>query len=241
MHSLKMNNPSNRDNINSTLVDSYRVLCKGCTSILPLPLFLHPVDDSCYRVRMQCKRCINKSQKHWRTNRDDIKAARATRERNIERVTCVCGISINVRYRTKHCQSKRHLSVVAVLREHNALPSNAAASNTPAGAERKGQTLQEVEAFIAATEQRLATNDALRERRRSLSTPPEPSPLHRTTPAWIPPPFESWMKSTADSAATPRAELAQSSGENISHLQHGESENEPLDGTEEHAGRIEHG
>ncbi len=213
MHSLKMDNPSNRDNINSTLVDSYRVLCKGCTSILPLPLFLHPVDDSCYRVRMQCKRCINKSQKHWRTNRDDIKAARATRERNIERVTCVCGISINVRHRTKHCQSKRHLSVVAVLREHNALPSNAAASITPA-AERKDPTLQEeVEAFLAAMEQRQAADDAHHEGCRSLPIPPDSPTLQAATTALTAPQFDPLTAS----AANPHIELAQSSDEHTSH------------------------
>ena len=191
---------------------------------------------------MQCKRCINKSNEALaRPPRGHQGGAGHSQGVTPNGVTCVCGTSINVRHRTKHCLSKRHLSVVAVLREHNALPSNAAASITPAGAERKEQTLREVEAFIAATEQRLAANDALRERRRSLSTPPEPCPLHITTPAWIPPPLESWMVSTADSAATPRAELAQSSGENISHLQHGESKDEPLDGTKEHAERIEHG
>ena len=200
-----MNDLSNPDNVNSTPVDSCRVLCKGCKSILPLALFLHPVDESCHRLRMQCKRCLNKSNKHWRAHRDDIKAARTTRKTDAERITCVCGISINVRHRAKHCQTKRHLSVVTVLREHNALSSNAGASITPA-AERKDQTLQEeVEAFLAAIEQRQAADDALHERCRSLPIPPDSPTLQAATTALTAPRFDP----LADSAATPQTELAQ--------------------------------
>ena len=186
-----MNDLSNPDNVNSTPVDSCRVLCKGCKHILPLPLFLHPVDESCHRLRMQCKRCLNKSNKHWRVHRDDIKAARATRERDAERITCVCGTSINVRHRVKHCQTKRHLSVVAVLREHRALSPKASAFTIPASAsapspapatEPKGLSPQEeLHEVMAAIEQDLAAQQALRERRRSLLRSPGPLPTTTAT------------------------------------------------------------
>jgi hypothetical protein len=99
-----MRDQSTLDNVNSDSIDSYRVLCKECRATLPLHLFLHPVDPSCYRVRVQCKRCIEKSVKNWRAHREDIKAARATRERDRGRITCVCGTSINTRYRAQQLQ-----------------------------------------------------------------------------------------------------------------------------------------
>ena len=201
---------------------SYRVLCKGCKVTQPLEMFLHKIDPTCYRVNLQCKRCLNKSTKHWRAHREDIKAARATRERDCERITCVCGVSINARYRVQHCQSKRHLSVVAILRQQNALASNSSASivavSTPAAGHRKGQTLQEeVEACLAANEQQLAANDALRERRRSLPKSPESSTLHITTTALAAPPLDLWTMSDTDSAATPWTEPQQPSDEDTNH------------------------
>ena len=157
------------NNADSASVDSYRVLCKGCRTIQPLPLFLCPVDTSCYRVRMQCKRCIDKSVQYWRAHREDLKAARATRERDCERITCVCGTSITVRHRAKHCQSKRHLSVVAVLRQHNKLPPSISASiipTSPPAAERECYTLQdEFTEVLAIAEKSMATYEALREQR----------------------------------------------------------------------------
>jgi hypothetical protein len=178
--------PSTLDSRLATSIHSYRVLCKGCNATLPLPLFLHPIDASSYRVRVQCKRCVAKSAKHWRAHREDIKAARATRERDSERITCVCGTSINVRHRTKHCQSKRHLSVVAVLRQHNALSTHTSAciDTAPApAAEQEGCTPQEeFDEVIAAIEQELA-----RERRRSLPQLPHSSTvLVATTEATAP-------------------------------------------------------
>ena len=119
--------------------------------------------------------------KHWRAHREDIKAARATRKHDAERMTCVCGTSINVRHRTKHCQSKRHLSVVAVLRQYNALSPIASAPIIPAStaaAERERDTSQqEFVEVIAAAERELAAWDALREQRRSLLRSPDPPSL----------------------------------------------------------------
>jgi hypothetical protein len=203
----------------STTIDSFRVLCKGCKASQPLEMFLHKIDPTCYRVNLQCRRCLNKSNKHWRAHREDIKAARAARERDTERITCVCGISINARYRVQHCQSKRHLSVVAVLRQHNALSPNTSASIVaPSTPQRKGQTLQEeVEAFLAAYEQQQAASEALRERRCSLPKSPELSTLHTTTTALAAPPLDLWMMSDADSAAAPWIEKGQPSDEDINH------------------------
>ena len=129
--STSMSDQTTLDRANSDSIDSYRVLCKGCKATLSLHLFLHPVDPSCCRIRMQCKRCIEKSLKNRRAHREHINAARAIRERDRERITCVCGTSINARYRAQHCKSKRHLSIVAVLREHNAVFPDVSASITP--------------------------------------------------------------------------------------------------------------
>ena len=211
-HSTDMSAQSTTVGSDSTTIDSYRVLCKGCKATQPLEMFLHKIDATCYRVNLQCRRCLNKSNKHWRAHREDIKAARAARERDTERITCVCGISISARYRVQHCQSKRHLSVVAVLRQHNALSPNSNTSTVPASTpQRKEQTLQEeVEAFLAATEQQLAAEEALREQRRSLLRSPESSTQHITTTALAMPPLDLWMMSGTDSAATPWIEPGQS-------------------------------
>ena len=182
-----MSDQATLDGTNSTFIDSYRVLCKGCRTTQPLPLFLYPVDASCYRVRMQCKRCIDKSVKHWRAHREDLKAARAIRERNLERIACVCGTSINVRHRAKHCQSKRHLSVVAILRQHNALAPSISASITSASApaaERRGYTVQdEFTEPLAAAEKQLVAYEAIRERHRSLPKTSHVSALLAATTA----------------------------------------------------------
>ncbi len=79
----------------------------------------------CYRVHVQCRLCLQKSTENYRKHREDIKTARLAREQVHERVACVCGVTINVRYREKHCRSKRHQAVVALL--------NNAMSNAPAG------------------------------------------------------------------------------------------------------------
>ena len=68
--------------------------CAGCRTIQPIALFLDTVDPACYRVRRQCRRCVNKSQKHWRERREHIKATRIARERECERLTCVCRIQL---------------------------------------------------------------------------------------------------------------------------------------------------
>ena len=198
------------DGANSTFISSYRVLCRGCRTAQPLPLFLYPVDASCYRVRMQCKRCIDKSVKHWRAHREDLKAARATRERDRERITCVCGTSINARHQAKHCQSKRHLSVVAVLRQHNALPPSISGPFVPASApaaERESDTLQdEFTEKLDATELKLAAYEALRKRRRSLlKTLHVSALLAATTVAMTAPPEQA--PSTLSTPSTPCTEF----------------------------------
>jgi hypothetical protein len=170
---------------NSASVDSYRVLCKGCGIPQPLAMFLHQVDEACHRLNMQCRRCLYKSAKHWREHRQDIKEARATRERDSERITCVCSASINVRHRVKHCQSKRHQSVVAVLRQHNALsptPSTVICPSPPTSAAQRGsRTFQEeFDEVVAAVEKELAAGQALRERRRSLPRSTSPTICPRT-------------------------------------------------------------
>jgi hypothetical protein len=168
---------STTDDPSSISINSYAVLCKGCKATQPLQMFLHKIDPTCYRVSLQCKRCLEKSIKHWRAHREDIRAARATRERDCERIACVCGISISARYRTQHCNSKRHLSVVAILRQHSALPSNRGASIIPASAPAAEQESylrqEEIDDVIAAAEQEIAAyEEARRERRRSLPNSP---------------------------------------------------------------------
>jgi hypothetical protein len=96
-----------------------RVLCKGCRSIQPIESFLVPVEAGCYRVRQQCWPCILKSNKHYRAHREDLRSARQLLEREVERVTCACGVSINVCYREKHEKTKRHQTVTALLRHEN--------------------------------------------------------------------------------------------------------------------------
>ena len=225
-----MSDPPTLNITESSPATSYSVLCKGCKSTLPLSLFLHPVDGSCYRLRMQCKRCINKSSKHWRTHREDIKAARATREHDAERITCVCGVSINVRHRTKHCLSKRHLSVVAVLREHNALPSNASVSIGPtsatAVAERKKPLREEVESQILAYQQRLAANDAVRERRSSLFASLKSPTQHFTTTALVAETIQPEVTSNVDGDRIPPTEPVSSRGDHSKYAEHGDNDDE---------------
>ena len=96
--------------------DAIPVLCKGCRLVLPIHSFLCSVDGvKCYRLRLQCRSCINKSTKHYRAHREDLKAARQLRERQAERVTCVCGVSIYAHHREKHYLTKRHQTVTALL------------------------------------------------------------------------------------------------------------------------------
>ena len=105
-------------------VTEYLIWCKGCQSIQRFSSFLSPVDSTCYRVHVQCRRCLQKSTENYRKHREDIKAARLAREQVHERVACVCGVTIHVRYRDKHCKSKRHLTVVApVSYTHLTLPT----------------------------------------------------------------------------------------------------------------------
>jgi hypothetical protein len=129
-----MCSPSTSVDLNHPSSNSFPVWCAGCRTIQPIALFLDTVDPACYSVRRQCRRCVNKSQKHWRERREHIKAARIARERECERLTCVCGIQINARYRDKHCQSKRHQSIVALIRQHNALTPHHASSASPPAA-----------------------------------------------------------------------------------------------------------
>ena len=96
--------------------DVIPVLCKGCRLVLPIHSFLCSVDGTkCYRLRLQCRACINKSTKHYRAHREDLKAARQLREQQSERVTCVCGVSIYAHHREKHYLTKRHQTVTALL------------------------------------------------------------------------------------------------------------------------------
>jgi hypothetical protein len=174
---------STTEDPSSISINSYAVLCKGCKATQPLQMFLHKIDPTCYRVSLQCRRCLNKSTKHWRANREDIKAARATRERDCERIACVCGISISARYRTQHCKSKRHLSVVAILLQHNALslnPSTVICPSPPtSAAQRDSRSFQEeFDEVVAAVEQELAAGEALR---RSLPRSTSPPSVHEQT------------------------------------------------------------
>lgn len=92
------------------------VLCKGCRLLLPVRSFLYSVDDmKCYLVRKQCMSCTSKSTQHYREHQEDIEATRQLRKRQAERVTCVCGVSIYAAHRGKHYQTKRHLTVAALL------------------------------------------------------------------------------------------------------------------------------
>ena len=91
------------------------VWCGGCRAVRPLSAFLHRLDQASYRLNVQCRACLGKSSRHYRKHCDDIKAARQVREQQSERVMCVCGVSIHTQYRDKHCQSKRHRTVVALL------------------------------------------------------------------------------------------------------------------------------
>ena len=91
------------------------VWCGGCRAVHPLSAFLHRLDQASYRLNVQCRACLGKSSRHYRKHCDDIKAARQVREQQSERVMCVCGVSIHTQYRDKHCQSKRHRTVVALL------------------------------------------------------------------------------------------------------------------------------
>ena len=222
-----MSDSSTLDSTLSTSIQSCRALCKGCKATLPLANFLHPIDASSYRVRLQCKRCVAKSAKHWRAHRDDIKAARATRERDTERITCVCGTSINVRHRAKHCQSKRHLSVVAVLRQHNVLSPHASLSINSAPAPytgssidtaapapaigRQGYTLPQVDddEFIAALDRELLA----REQRRSLPLWPDSSTPHGATTTATAPTVDPLVVDVA----IPRTEPTPSSDEHTNH------------------------
>ena len=97
-------------------IDAIPMLCKGCRLVLPIQSFLFSVDGTkCYRLRLQCRACINKSTKHYRAHREDLKGARRLREQQAERVTCVCGVSIYAHHREKHYLTKRHQTVTALL------------------------------------------------------------------------------------------------------------------------------
>jgi hypothetical protein len=109
-----------------TAITDLPIWCKGCKSIQPFSSFLYKLDPECYRLHLQCVRCLHKSSENYRKHREDIKAARLAREQEHERVACVCGVTINVRHRDKHCRSKRHQSVVALLRNASVSPPAAA-------------------------------------------------------------------------------------------------------------------
>ena len=250
---------STRSTSTALPIAEYPIWCKGCRSVQRFASFLTYVDPSCYRVHVQCRQCLQKSTENYRKHREDIKTARLAREQVRERVACVCGVTINVRYREKHCRSKRHQAVVALL--NNAM-SNAPAGGAPAAAakdtscanrasavteeeqhkvspavptalrshhqpllqrleqsstssaaietytpgngsatiivacapapvERKDQPLQEeIGESLVAAEQRLAAQQAMHERRRSLSTALESSTLHVTTTVLTTPPLD---------------------------------------------------
>ena len=116
---------STRSTSTALPIAEYPIWCKGCRSIQRFSSFLTYVDPGCYRVHVQCRLCLQKSTDNYRKHRDDIKTARLAREQVHERVACVCGVTVNVRYRNKHCRSKRHQSVVSLL--------NIANPSAPAG------------------------------------------------------------------------------------------------------------
>ena len=240
---------STRSTSTALPIAEYPIWCKGCRSIQRFSSFLTYVDPGCYRVHVQCRLCLQKSTDNYRKHREDIKTARLAREQVHERVACVCGVTINVRYRNKHCRSKRHQSVVALLNnasssapaggttaavvkdtsianrasavteeEQHQVPSavpiaalscyrpslkklnmsssssavlqkcepdhasaTIVAASAPARAEQKDQPLQEeIGESLVAAEQRLAAQQTLHERRRSLSSSLELF-LHNTT------------------------------------------------------------
>lgn len=49
-------------------------------------------------------------------------------EKQCERVTCVCGISIRARYREQHEQTKRHKGIVTLLRDNSTASATAKTS-----------------------------------------------------------------------------------------------------------------
>ena len=118
----------------ATAVTALPIWCKGCRSIQPFSSFLYKLDLMCYRLHLQCRPCLHKSMEHYRKHREDIKAARMAREQEDERLTCVCGVTIKARHREKHCQTKRHRSVVALLRNASANPPAAPAAAADEGA-----------------------------------------------------------------------------------------------------------
>jgi predicted secreted protein len=182
----------------STAITALPIWCKGCRSIQPFSSFLFKLDLLCYRVHVQCRQCLHKSTKHYRKHREDIKAARQAREQEDERITCVCGVTINARYRDKHCQTKRHQSVVALLRDA-ASPAAAAATSSGAASVNRAVHSEEPERSLklAVAEETLhtvptAVPQGLRSRYRpSLPRLDELS----TSPAAIPP----YMPDTGDS------------------------------------------
>jgi hypothetical protein len=112
----------------ATAITALPIWCKGCRSIQLFSSFLYKLDLMCYRVHLQCRQCLHKSMESYRKHREDIKAARQAREQEDERLTCVCGVTIKARHREKHCQTKRHQSVVALLRNATSIPAAAAAA-----------------------------------------------------------------------------------------------------------------
>ena len=136
---------------------------------------MYRVDDTCYRMSLQCHRCLHKSSEHYRIHRADIKAARAMRERVIERLMCVCGTSVYTRHREKHLQSNRHQTVVAILRHRNALLASPSSSSLTAAGTPSADALATTAAetglgsYPRDDEQQMAESDA--EEHKSPSTP----------------------------------------------------------------------
>ena len=146
-------------------ISDYPIWCKGCRTIQRFASFLTFVDPACYRVHVQCRQCLQKSTDNYQRHREDIKAARLARERVHERVACVCGVTINVQYREKHCRSKRHQSVVALLNKARSSPPAVA---TPAAT-----------ATVEGTAPPSSVHNAVRSRYR----PSLPGPDESSTPS----------------------------------------------------------
>ena len=127
-----------------TAVTDLPIWCKGCKSIQRFSSFLYKLDPECYRLHLQCDRCLHKSSENYRKHREDIKATRIAREQELERVACVCGVTINVRHRDKHCRSKRHQSVVALLRNASLTPPAAAGALVLSDVAQQQQALLEL-------------------------------------------------------------------------------------------------
>ena len=77
------------------------------------------------------------------------------RERQSERVTCVCGATVLASYRERHCQTKRHQTIAALLRNRNKAVSALLEEQSRAKHESDAAAETEDELFAAFDRTRL--------------------------------------------------------------------------------------